>query len=98
MSHSRKERLHHPHFHSLGELVITGIRKVLFYADVIAQRRELMQLSDNQLKDIGLSRADVEREYNRSFWDIKTTQRHDFTLMNTGFSPTEAFPLVTFEK
>ncbi|MGI9378122.1 MAG: DUF1127 domain-containing protein [Methyloligellaceae bacterium] len=98
MSHSHKESLNHPHFHSLRELVMTGIKKVLFYANVIEQRRELMQLNDAQPKDIGLSRADVDFEYHRPFWDIETTPRHDFTMPDNGFSATKAFPLVTFEK
>ena len=32
------------------------------------QRRELQQLDDRMLKDIGLTRADVEREVNKPFW------------------------------
>jgi uncharacterized protein YjiS (DUF1127 family) len=32
------------------------------------QRRALASLSDTMLKDIGLSRRDVERECRRSFW------------------------------
>jgi uncharacterized protein YjiS (DUF1127 family) len=31
-------------------------------------RRALMGLDDAQLRDIGLSRADVEREWNKPFW------------------------------
>lgn len=33
------------------------------------ERVELASMSDEALKDIGLSRADVEREISRSFWD-----------------------------
>ncbi|MCQ4294696.1 DUF1127 domain-containing protein [Pseudomonas stutzeri] len=33
------------------------------------QRRQLASLSDEMLKDIGRSRADIEREVNRPFWD-----------------------------
>jgi uncharacterized protein YjiS (DUF1127 family) len=32
------------------------------------QRRELVQLSDHMLHDLGLTRADVEREYQQPFW------------------------------
>ena len=32
------------------------------------QRRELRQLGDHMLKDIGLSRADVEAEVAKPFW------------------------------
>ncbi|WP_282340934.1 MULTISPECIES: DUF1127 domain-containing protein [Pseudomonas] len=34
-----------------------------------AQRRHLASLSDATLKDIGLTRVDVEQEFNRPFWD-----------------------------
>nr|WP_319250103.1 DUF1127 domain-containing protein [uncultured Celeribacter sp.] len=37
--------------------------------EIARQRRALANLSDEQLKDIGLSRADVEREAERPFWD-----------------------------
>lgn len=33
------------------------------------QRQQLASLSDEMLKDIGLSRADIEPEVNRPFWD-----------------------------
>jgi uncharacterized protein YjiS (DUF1127 family) len=31
-------------------------------------RRDLMRLSDHQLKDIGLSRFDAETEFSKPFW------------------------------
>lgn len=31
-------------------------------------RRELMRLTDYQLKDIGLSRVDAEEEFQKPFW------------------------------
>ncbi len=34
------------------------------------QRHELRSLSDYMLKDIGLSRADVEREASKPFWRV----------------------------
>ncbi|WP_181295132.1 DUF1127 domain-containing protein [Pseudomonas sp. Q2-TVG4-2] len=33
------------------------------------QRQQLAALSDEMLKDLGLSRADIETEANRPFWD-----------------------------
>jgi uncharacterized protein YjiS (DUF1127 family) len=33
-----------------------------------AQRRALLRLDDHMLRDVGLSRADVEREAEKSFW------------------------------
>ncbi|MEO1330528.1 MAG: DUF1127 domain-containing protein [Pseudomonadota bacterium] len=38
-------------------------------AQVARERRALRELSDHQLRDLGLSRADVEREAHRPFWD-----------------------------
>jgi uncharacterized protein YjiS (DUF1127 family) len=34
------------------------------------ERRTLQQLGDAGLKDIGLTRADVDAEWHRSFWDV----------------------------
>ena len=34
------------------------------------ERRSLQQLGEAGLKDIGLSRADVDAEWHRSFWDV----------------------------
>ena len=34
------------------------------------QRRDLADLDDRTLHDIGVSRADVEREARRRFWDV----------------------------
>lgn len=33
------------------------------------QRQQLAAMSDEMLKDIGLSRADIETEVSRPFWD-----------------------------
>lgn len=33
-----------------------------------AQRRALLDMTDDQLRDIGLSRCDATREASRSFW------------------------------
>ncbi len=33
-------------------------------------RRELMRLTDYQLKDIGLSRVDAEEEFQKPFWQV----------------------------
>jgi uncharacterized protein YjiS (DUF1127 family) len=38
------------------------------FEDRSRQRRALAALDDRLLRDVGLSRADVEREYNRPFW------------------------------
>lgn len=51
------------------------MKQVNNFADFIAlalqrraQRRALMRLSTEALSDIGLTRADVEEEYRKSFW------------------------------
>jgi uncharacterized protein YjiS (DUF1127 family) len=41
---------------------------VLAWFERVRQRRQLGQLSDHMLKDIGLSRADVEAEVAKPFW------------------------------
>ena len=40
----------------------------LVWLDRARQRRQLQQLGDHMLKDIGLSRADVEAETAKPFW------------------------------
>lgn len=42
----------------------------LLWLEVRRQRRQLQSLSDAMLRDIGLSRADAERESTRPFWDL----------------------------
>jgi len=37
---------------------------------VYRQRRELLQLTNHQLEDIGLTRQQVRNEANRPFWDF----------------------------
>jgi uncharacterized protein YjiS (DUF1127 family) len=56
-----------------------GSRAGLSWGDLVAfaeaclarrgQRLQLRELTDDQLKDVGLSRADVERELRRWSWD-----------------------------
>jgi uncharacterized protein YjiS (DUF1127 family) len=41
---------------------------VLAWFERVRQRRQLGELSDHMLKDIGLSRADVEAEVAKPFW------------------------------
>jgi len=36
----------------------------------VRERRQLMALGDDALKDIGVSRADAYREGSRPFWDL----------------------------
>jgi len=50
-------------------------------------RRELRQLSDDILKDIGVSRADAERVAARPFWEERPVE--DATLMRYQAAPAE---------
>jgi uncharacterized protein YjiS (DUF1127 family) len=43
-------------------------RVLLRWLTLYHQRQELARLSDDTLKDIGMSRADIEREVARPFW------------------------------
>ena len=44
------------------------VEAVLAWLDRVRQRRDLSELSDHMLKDIGLSRSDVEAEVAKPFW------------------------------
>ncbi len=48
------------------------------WQETLRGRRELRQLSEEMLKDIGLSRVDAERIAARPFWDERPTE--DATL------------------
>lgn len=52
----------------------TGLTRLLdrltAWLEVRRQRRHLLSMSDPMLHDIGLSRADAEREGGRPFWDL----------------------------
>lgn len=45
------------------------VRQVQRWIELSRQRRQLAMLDDYQLKDIGLSRADIMTEVERPFWD-----------------------------
>ena len=47
--------------------VVIGIELAL---QVRRERRMLAGLGDGMLKDIGLTRADVDRETHRALWDV----------------------------
>lgn len=53
------------------KIKISSMSQILQDWSVAARgRRELRQMSDHLLKDIGLSRAEADRESNRPFWDL----------------------------
>lgn len=43
--------------------------------NVHMQRRSLLSLSDQQLRDIGLERNEAECEASRAFWDLPTQRQ-----------------------
>jgi uncharacterized protein YjiS (DUF1127 family) len=45
-----------------------GFEQAQAWLERARQRRQLQQLGDHMLKDIGLSRADVEAETSKPFW------------------------------
>ena len=46
----------------------TAVGLLLLWHELARQRRALLRLDDRMLKDIGIARADAEREARRSFW------------------------------
>jgi len=62
--------------------------KISDWREVYRQRRELRELSDHLLKDIGISRSDAMREASRAFWD--NTPDYDVTLRKRGKSGARA--------
>lgn len=53
----------------LLSLVNKTLAKILLWKEVYAERKELSNMSDDLLKDIGISRAEANHEANRHFWD-----------------------------
>lgn len=54
---------------SLVMVLRAVMRQIARWHALHRQRQHLASLSDFALKDIGLSRADIEPEVNRPFWD-----------------------------
>ena len=59
---------------TLGALLARAAERlvvsVLAWHERAAQRRALMAMDDRALKDIGISRADVEMETRKPFWRV----------------------------
>ena len=43
--------------------------KILFWKEILRQRKQLIKMDDYLLKDIGISRVEATREADRKFWD-----------------------------
>ncbi len=53
----------------LGSLLVALARRIAGYAERRRSRLALLEMTDEQLKDIGVSRADAWNEARRSVWD-----------------------------
>lgn len=51
-----------------GRWLSEATDRLLVWLDRARQRRALLSLDDRMLKDVGLSRADVESEADKPFW------------------------------
>lgn len=45
-----------------------ALGRLLLWHDRAAQRRQLLMMDDRMLKDIGLTRADINAESDKPFW------------------------------
>lgn len=52
------------------------IERILTMFDVRKTRIDLSRLTDEQLRDVGLTRDDVETELARPIWDVPPHWRH----------------------
>jgi uncharacterized protein YjiS (DUF1127 family) len=51
-----------------ASMIVRAVAAVLQWHALASERRHLAGLDDRMLRDIGLTRADVEREYRKPFW------------------------------
>ncbi len=45
------------------------LTKIIFWGEILRQRKQLSKMDDSLLKDIGVSRVEAASEANRKFWD-----------------------------
>ena len=55
-------------FHRLVGLPLAALETLLVWQERVSERRRLGQMDDRLLKDMGISRADAEREASVPFW------------------------------
>lgn len=58
-----------PHVAAIRVALVAAAGQLLRWWQLAQQRHRLAQLDEFALKDIGVSRADAEREAQRPFWD-----------------------------
>ena len=51
-----------------GSLIVKMVDTVLDWQDRARERHRMAMMSDHLLRDIGVSRADLEMEYEKPFW------------------------------
>lgn len=51
-----------------GEMIVSRLRIAQSWIERRRQRHALAALDDRLLQDIGLTRFDVKKEYNKPFW------------------------------
>ena len=57
-----------PEYRSAASLMAGLVRTVLGWQERASQRHNMIGLDDHVLKDVGLSRADIEGEAAKPFW------------------------------
>ncbi len=57
-----------PSFGSARHWAVTAIQTLLQWQERASQRHHIAGLNDRALKDVGLTRADVESEAAKPFW------------------------------
>ena len=76
------------------------LAKIMFWGEIIRQRKQLSKMDDYLLKDIGVSRVEATREANRKFWDHSLVvdeslqRRTDTTLTISSKNKSTAFNLI----
>lgn len=59
-----------PGFRTAKDFPAALIRTLLLWQERATQRHHMAGLDDRTLKDIGLSRADIEAEASKAFWRV----------------------------
>jgi uncharacterized protein YjiS (DUF1127 family) len=72
------------HWFAVAALVRAGTARVAAWLRHRRERRLLAGLDDHLLRDLGLTRADVAREYDRPFWEAVDYGRLEATRRRSG--------------